>query len=330
MVVFTCGSCGESVKKAQVEQHVIRCRSCRVLSCIDCGKDFRDDEYRNHNKCISEDQKYGGKGFQPKVNKGEVKQEEWLQRIQQAMGRPDIEPNVWSVLQMVSTHSNVPRKKNKFENWMKNCMRNIYTPALLEKVWEICSSTADSNSSQTNHQKSEPKPNQTDLNNGTETKKNKREERKNKKDKKKQKISDENSEEQNGENTDEKQKRKKRKRDENGQNEDGKSSKKQKKRKQEELDESVNSEGEEPENQEPESNPKGKFNWKGTIKAVLRDAPEDGLSVKKLRKKVLAAYYSFTGDSNFRSEEEVLSVFNRKLNKNPKFRILKDKVRLVK
>lgn len=111
----------------------------------------------------------------------------------------------------------------------------------------------------------------------------------------------------------------------------------------------------------------GKFNWKGTIKAVLRDAPEDGIAVKKLRKKVswtsrhspgqksevcllvlcivlcpsgclltlfflqvLAAYYSFSGDSNFRSEEELLSLFNRKLNKNPKFRVLKDRVRLVK
>ncbi|XP_016402421.1 cell growth-regulating nucleolar protein-like [Sinocyclocheilus rhinocerous] len=74
----------------------------------------------------------------------------------------------------------------------------------------------------------------------------------------------------------------------------------------------------------------GKFNWKGTIKAVLRDAPEDGLAVKKLRKKVLAAYHSFTGDSNFRSEEELLSLFNRKINNNPKFKILKDRVRLLK
>lgn len=30
----------------------------------------------------------------------------------------------------------------------------------------------------------------------------------------------------------------------------------------------------------------GKFNWKGTIKAVLRQAPEEGIALKKLRKKV--------------------------------------------
>lgn len=30
----------------------------------------------------------------------------------------------------------------------------------------------------------------------------------------------------------------------------------------------------------------GKFNWKGTIKAILRQAPEEGIALKKLRKKV--------------------------------------------
>uniref|UniRef100_A0A8C1C6Q5 Cell growth-regulating nucleolar protein n=1 Tax=Cyprinus carpio carpio TaxID=630221 RepID=A0A8C1C6Q5_CYPCA len=350
MVVFTCNACGESLKKAQVEKHVLKCRACQVLSCIDCSKDFCGDDYKNHNKCISEDQKYGGKDFQAKANKGDVKQQQWIQRIQQAMEQSDIEPSVWKVLQMVSTHNNVPRKRAKFENWMKNCLK-IYTPCLLEKVWEICSTAADSNSNQTNQQTAN---------------KNKRDERKDKKNKRK--TSDENSEEQNGENTDEKQRRRKRKREEkeqNGQNADEKSNKKQKKRKQEAFDskhristvltvcprdllftscvfdqsESLNPEGEEPENQESESNSadllnsagfSGKFNWKGTIKAVLRDAPEDGLAVKKLRKKVLAAYHSFTGDSNYRSEEELLSLFNRKINNNPKFKILKDRVRLQK
>ncbi|XP_026137108.1 cell growth-regulating nucleolar protein [Carassius auratus] len=321
MVVFTCNACGESLKKAQVEKHVLKCRACQVLSCIDCSKDFWGDDYKNHNKCISEDQKYGGKDFQAKANKGDVKQQQWIQRIQQAMEQPDVEPSVWKVLQVVSTHSNVPRKKAKFENWMKNCLK-INTPCLLEKVWEICSTTVDSNSNQTVHKTAN---------------KNKREEQKDKKNKRK--TSDENSE-QNGENTDEKQRRKKRKREEDGQNADEKSNKKQKKRKQEAVDESLNPEGEEPEslnpegeepeNQESESNSTGKFNWKGTIKAVLRDAPEEGLAVKKLRKKVLAAYYSFTGDSNYRSEEELLSLFNRKINNNPKFKLLKDRVRLVK
>ncbi|XP_043087266.1 cell growth-regulating nucleolar protein isoform X2 [Puntigrus tetrazona] len=439
MVFFTCNACGESLKKAQVEKHVLKCRACQVLSCIDCSKDFWGDDYKNHNKCISEDQKYGGKDVQVKANKGDVKQQQWIQRIQQAMEQPGLKPNVWKILQMVSTHNNVPRKKAKFENWMRNCLK-IYDPLLLDKVWEICSTAANNNSNQINHQAASECESRSDPNDCAETNKNSDEKKKRKTDdtldeqngentdeskcrgddyknhnkcisedqkyggkdvqvkankgdekqqqwnqriqqaleqpdvetsvrkivqkvsthdnvpRKKAKFENDNhqttnnctetnenserknkkskrnaSEEQNGEKTEEKQRRKKRKRgEEKEQITEEKSSKKQKKRKREALEETVNLEREEPENHESESNSAGKFHWKGTIKAVLRDASEDGLAVKKLRKKVLAAYHSFSGDSNFRSEEELLSLFNRKINKNPKFKILKDKVRLVK
>lgn len=39
----------------------------------------RGDDYKNHNKCVSEDQKYGGKGYEAKANKGDVKQQQWIQ-----------------------------------------------------------------------------------------------------------------------------------------------------------------------------------------------------------------------------------------------------------
>lgn len=39
----------------------------------------RGDDYKNHMKCISEDQKYGGKGYEAKANKGDVKQQQWIQ-----------------------------------------------------------------------------------------------------------------------------------------------------------------------------------------------------------------------------------------------------------
>lgn len=39
----------------------------------------RGNDYKNHNKCISEDQKYGGKGFEAKANKGDVKQQQWIE-----------------------------------------------------------------------------------------------------------------------------------------------------------------------------------------------------------------------------------------------------------
>lgn len=44
---------------------------------------------------------------------------------------------------------------------------------------------------------------------------------------------------------------------------------------------------------------------------------------------VLAAYYSYSGESNFKSEEQLFALFNKKIHGNPKFRVLKDKVKLV-
>lgn len=38
----------------------------------------------------------------------------------------------------------------------------------------------------------------------------------------------------------------------------------------------------------------GKFNWKGTIKAVLRQSPDEGIAVKKLRKKVTPLWVNIT------------------------------------
>ena len=37
-----------------------KCRNCETVSCMDCGKDFWGDDYVQHNKCISEQEKYQG------------------------------------------------------------------------------------------------------------------------------------------------------------------------------------------------------------------------------------------------------------------------------
>ncbi|KAI4900829.1 hypothetical protein NFI96_025099 [Prochilodus magdalenae] len=339
MVFFTCNSCGESLKKAQVDKHKGMCRGCACLSCIDCGKDFWGEDYKNHVRCISEDQKYGGKDYEIKANKGDVKQQQWIQRIHEAMNKPGINPKLKEVLNQISSYDNVPRKKAKFQNWMKSSLR-IYDARLQDQVWEIFSAP-DSNTSGTQHTEPKPEPpqppqiqEQQEEEKPTEKKKNKRER---KEERQKKKHTKNNTNHENGESAvDEGQtKKKKRKRaaeerTEEGQNEEDKSTNKPKRKKAEEPEENQSLvEEEDQQEEQDQSNSKGKFNWKGTIKAVLRQAPDEGLSIKKLRKKVLAAYYSFSGDGNYRSEEEVFTVFNKKLN-NPKFRILKDKVRLVK
>lgn len=82
MVSFVCDACGQTVKKQKVEKHYqSECRNCSVLSCIDCGKDFPGDSYASHTSCISEAEKYQGKLYKAKdkLNKGERKQQEWLE-----------------------------------------------------------------------------------------------------------------------------------------------------------------------------------------------------------------------------------------------------------
>ncbi|XP_029990686.1 cell growth-regulating nucleolar protein [Sphaeramia orbicularis] len=337
MVFFTCNACGESLKKAQVDKHVSGCRGCEVLSCIDCGKDFWGDDYKNHNKCISEDQKYGGKGYEAKANKGDVKQQQWIQKINEAMVKPGVSPNLKNVLKQVSTYDNVPRKKAKFQNWMKNSLK-ISNTHLHEEVWNILS--ADIEKASDAPQLSEDKPAAVEaqmVTNGNENGQPKAEKKKlNKRERKEARqqkhgkavkgaakaVVQEAEEEQVI-----KKKKKDRKRkhscDEDGNEEqNGDFIKKAKTNDQ-------TTEAEASEETEEQAVLKGKFNWKGNIKAVLRDSPDQELSVKKLRKKIVAAYYSFTGDGNFKTEDEVLALFNKKISKNPKFRVLKDRVKLV-
>ncbi|XP_029907976.1 cell growth-regulating nucleolar protein [Myripristis murdjan] len=358
MVFFTCNACGESLKKAQVDKHVNMCRGCQVLSCIDCGKDFWGDDYKNHIKCISEDQKYGGKGYEAKSNKGDVKQQQWIQRIHEAMSKPGISPKLKDVLNQVSSYNNVPRKKAKFQNWMRNSVK-ISNPSLQDEVWDIFS--AATNGPEASTQAEEPKQTATEektetngspeQNGSTEEAPMKKKKKLNKQERKEARQQKSGKVKRGAETTTaqelqeeptciKKKKDKKRKRqceeeEDGGQNghsaEDQTATKKRKKSKKgSEDDQTESTEVHMTEESEQQASQKGKFNWKGTIKAVLRESPEQELSVKKLRKKVMAAYYAFSGDSNFKSEEELLALFSKKINGNPKFKVLKEKVRLVK
>lgn len=50
---------------------------------IICFHDFRGNEYEQHTKCITEEEKYSGKNYVPKPgsNKNETKQQQWLQVV---------------------------------------------------------------------------------------------------------------------------------------------------------------------------------------------------------------------------------------------------------
>ncbi|KAL0596614.1 Cell growth-regulating nucleolar protein [Plecturocebus cupreus] len=387
MVFFTCNACGESVKKIQVEKHVSVCRNCECLSCIDCGKDFWGDDYKNHVKCISEDQKYGGKGYEGKTHKGDIKQQAWIQKINELIKRPNVSPKVRELLEQISAFDNVPRKKAKFQNWMKNSLK-VHNESILEQVWNIFSEASSSEPVSKEHDqqplnqlenpraeisaKVPPSKGNDAVKQQGEVKKNKRErkeegQKKRKKEKKELKLENHQENSRN-------QKPKKRKKGQEADLEAGgeevpeangssarKRSKKQQreggspaagredsgeeqarvgagKRRRRHSEAETDSKKkkmklpEHPEGGEPEdheASAKGKFNWKGTIKAILKQAPDNEIAIKKLRKKVLAQYRTVTSERH-RSEEELLAIFNKKVSKNPNFKLLKDKVKLLK
>nr|XP_004669883.1 cell growth-regulating nucleolar protein [Jaculus jaculus]XP_044989797.1 cell growth-regulating nucleolar protein [Jaculus jaculus] len=387
MVFFTCNACGESVKKIQVEKHVSVCRNCECLSCIDCGKDFWGDDYKLHVKCISEDQKYGGKSYEGKTHKGDEKQQAWIQKINELIKKPNVSPKVRELLQQIGGFDNVPRKKAKFQNWMKNSLK-VHNESILEQVWNIFSEASSSEPAnreqdkqplgqETKTQAEIPPKVPSSKANGTteeqaEVKKNKRErkeerQKNRKKEKKELKL-------ENHQGNSSSQKAKKRKKGQEAKLEAdgeeiekangwvGKKTKKVqasaegpdagggpadadkedtettagKKRKHAEVESDCKKKKmklpRHPEDGEPRDHEvpaKGKFNWKGTIKAVLKQAPDNKIAIKKLKKKVIAQYHTVTKDQHM-SEEELLAIFNKKISKNPAFKILKDKVKLLK
>ncbi|XP_049645754.1 LOW QUALITY PROTEIN: cell growth-regulating nucleolar protein [Suncus etruscus] len=387
MVFFTCNACGDSVKKAQVEKHVAACQNCECLSCIDCGKDFWGDDYKNHVKCLSEDQKYGGKGYEGKSHKGDVKQQVWLQKINELMKRSNISPKVKELLEHISGFDNVPRKKAKFQNWMKNSLK-VHSESLLDQVWSLFSEAASNDPEQkppgpvaahphsaTGAPTKKPPPG-ADETGGAKpavAKKNKRERKEEwqkirTKEKKELRLEDHHANckgqklkkrrldpasvaaEEAGEQDDPKAAGPTRKKKRKGQHaENGviagdgapEASRGKRKRKHSEASAPVEAASKKKKNtvpgpasdegaaDAPEAPAQGKFNWKGTIRAVLKQAPDNEISVKKLRKKVLAQYYTVSSQQH-QSEEELLAIFNRKISKNPSLKLFKDKVKLLK
>lgn len=131
MVFFCCNGCGETLKKQKVDQHP--CRSS--YSCIDCNVNFMGNEYRKHTKCVSEAQRYQGNLYQGKEDKGALKQNTWMVSVREAAESCKNNSQLKGLLVRIADNDNVPRKKAKFLNFIKNSMR-VGNKDLVEKAWD--------------------------------------------------------------------------------------------------------------------------------------------------------------------------------------------------
>nr|XP_039254451.1 cell growth-regulating nucleolar protein-like [Styela clava] len=146
MVFYTCSGCGESLKKNKVEKHVYTCRGCEYLTCIDCSCDFYGDDYKNHTSCITEDQKYSAKGTEFKPNKGDVKQQKWLDNIDSILSdsNSNLSSKAKQLIENLKNYDNIPRKRPKFLNFLKNSLR-MYDSKLGEEIWSAFSAANGKN-----------------------------------------------------------------------------------------------------------------------------------------------------------------------------------------
>ena len=326
MVFFTCNFCGESLKKSQVDKHYrLKCRQCEVLTCVDCHQDFPGDSYLQHVKCITEDQKYSAKGAKIKENKGEKKQMQWIENLQNLIRNKDernlrIEPRVENILDGIMQHDNIPRKRAKFVNFVKNINRGV-KPADIEATWDIFELALKHNNKSKNDESGDNKNKQeaskSELIDPDEAK------NENKAEGKKSKADESDDDHVNGGSmdnddddcrhgvkmfkgtkADEKSKERKRK-TENVVAENG-----SKKRKME---------------VQTDENSSSKFDWNSAIRGLL--AKKGGeMKLQRLKKKVVAEYVNSCGNSAQKSEQELMLKAEKRIAK--KFKVLKGVVKV--
>lgn len=82
-------------------------------------------------------ERYSDKNYVAKVNKGEAKQTEWIEMVQAVISETDRKGPVKEILQKLATFENVPRKKAKFMNFMRNCAGSRMKTETLEEVWSL-------------------------------------------------------------------------------------------------------------------------------------------------------------------------------------------------
>ncbi|RLN26767.1 hypothetical protein BBJ28_00021842 [Nothophytophthora sp. Chile5] len=139
MVFFVCEGCNETLKKNKVDAHAGRCRNCWAVSCVDCSVVFEGNDYATHTSCISEAEKYEGSLYQgdkakPKNGKKQTPQERWMEAVQSAACPED--RKLQEVLTLIAGYDNVPRKKSKFLNFVKNSIA-LRDTTLVERAWTI-------------------------------------------------------------------------------------------------------------------------------------------------------------------------------------------------
>lgn len=132
---------------------------------------FSGKDYESHIKCITEEERYSGKGFQAKEKKGEKKQNAWVEMLQSVLDEQKNAPNnVRRIIETISKHNNTPRKKPKFINFVKNVCGHKTNPKDIDQAWDFISVKLSELSNATNQSRNQNKKDSITSNGDTDTK----------------------------------------------------------------------------------------------------------------------------------------------------------------
>ena len=64
----------------------------------------------------------------------------WMGKLRELLdSATDIEPAVRNIVDQILDHENIPRKRPKFINFVKNIMRNKASMSNIDKTWDLFS-----------------------------------------------------------------------------------------------------------------------------------------------------------------------------------------------
>merc|ERR1719370_360044 len=262
--------------------------------------------------CMSEEQRYskeGRAGWDPAVgqgNKGEKRQNAWIANLRKILQEnTDLDGDVRNILDTILEHENIPRKKPKFVNFVKNIMRNRARPHSIDKTWDLFEQALKPPALPEPMEVEKAENGESDKTESLET---------NGKDETPEK------ENEGGKKEKKKKKKKEKKLSDTTQNVDTKTSRKRKS--------SDAGENEDSTTKDEESPPKKvKFDWDEVITACLKEKDGNEMKLVKLKKKCLKEYFS-AHEGTHKTKEEVGAKFDKKVNKRS-YKVLKDRIKLV-
>ena len=128
MVVFTCETCFAVLKKQQIDKHCVgKCRDAWGFTCVECGKTFEGYDYKDHNECMTEVQKYQGQFLEKKRREKQDRKEK--------------EKDVEKSEEETSVHLGDDKH---FKGWKKTSLsilkekgKSVKSTKLIKQLWEV-------------------------------------------------------------------------------------------------------------------------------------------------------------------------------------------------